>query len=111
MQISMRRNFRGMPFSPLMTREAKLQIERRVVEVLGELCGQYYQISRIEEKEKTWLSEIGVSVERTVLHDAAGINDDFPVGRGVFIEDSREFVVLVNFEDHIQIIRLPSAGV
>lgn len=24
MQISMRRNFRGMPFSPLMTREAKL---------------------------------------------------------------------------------------
>ena len=42
MQISMRRNFRGMPFSPLMTREAKLQIERRVVEVLGELCGQYH---------------------------------------------------------------------
>ena len=42
MQISMRRNFRGMPFSPLMTREAKLQIERRVVEVLGELCGSYH---------------------------------------------------------------------
>ena len=42
LQMSMRRNFRGMPFSPLMTREAKLQIERRVVEVLGELCGQYH---------------------------------------------------------------------
>lgn len=88
MQISMRRNFRGMPFSPLMTREAKLQIERRVVEVLGELCGQYHQISRIEDKQKEFLAKIGVDVERTALHDAAGINDDFPVGRGVFIEDT-----------------------
>ncbi len=100
-----------MPFSPLMTREAKLQIERRVVEVLGELCGQYHQISRIEDKNKKWLKEIGVSVERTALHDAAGINDDYPVGRGVFIEDTKEFVVLVNFEDHIQIIMLPQSGV
>ena len=111
MQISMRRNFRGMPFSPLMTREAKLQIERRVVEVLGELCGQYHQVSRIEENQKAFLAEIGVSVERTALHDAAGINDDYPVGRGVFIEDTHEFVVLVNFEDHIQIIMLPGSGV
>ena len=50
-------------------------------------------------------------MERTALHDAAGINDDYPVGRGVFIEDSHEFVVLVNFEDHIQIIMLPDSGV
>jgi hypothetical protein len=41
-QINIQRNFRGMPFSPLMTREAKLQIERKVVEVLGELYGQYH---------------------------------------------------------------------
>ena len=51
-----------------------------------------------------------MSVERTALHDAAGINDDYPVGRGVFIEDTHEFVVLVNFEDHIQIIMLPSSS-
>ena len=100
-QISMRRNFRGMPFSPLTTREAKLQIERRVVEVLGELCGKYHQVSRIEEKQSAWLKKLGVTVERTAVHDAAGINDDYPVGRGVFIEDTQEFIVLVNFEDHI----------
>jgi hypothetical protein len=40
-KITLRRNFRGMPFSPLMTKEAKLQIERKVVEVLGELYGKY----------------------------------------------------------------------
>jgi protein-arginine kinase len=40
------------------------------------------------------------------VHDAAGINDDYPVGRGVFIEEHRNFIVKVNFEDHIEIVLL-----
>jgi protein-arginine kinase len=46
-------------------------------------------------------------LRRQSLHDAAGINDDYPVGRGIFIEDQFEFFVLVNLEDHIQIIVAP----
>lgn len=45
-----------------------------------------------------------MSVERSSSHDAAGINDDWPVGRGVFIDDNFNFALLVNFEDHIQVI-------
>ena len=56
------------------------------------------------------MRKFGIDVERSALHDAAGINDDYPVGRGVFIEEQNEFVVLVNFEDHIQIIMLPETG-
>lgn len=52
-----------------------------------------------------------MQVSRNPLHDAAGINDDYPVGRGVFIEESKEFIVLVNFEDHIQIMMLPRDGI
>ena len=100
-----------MPFSPLMTKESKLQIERRIVEVLGELCGRYHQISKIEDLEKEWLYTLGIDVSRSELHDASGINDDYPIGRGVFIEDTKEFVVLVNFEDHLQVIMLPERGV
>ena len=48
-KISARRNFKGTAFTPLMTRESKLQIERKVVEVLGELYGQYTQLVRLEE--------------------------------------------------------------
>ena len=55
------------------------------------------------------MGSVGVKLGRDALHDAAGINDDFPVGRGVFIEESHEFVVLVNFEDHIQIVMLPES--
>lgn len=44
------------------------------------------------------------------MHDAAGINDDYPVGRGVFIDELGQFVVLVNLEDHIEIVMLPETS-
>ena len=40
--------------------------------------------------------------------DAGGVNDDWPVGRGVFIQDDKDFVVQVNFEDHLQMTVLPN---
>jgi len=61
----------------------------------------------MDEPEKIWLESVGVSIERDPEHDAAGINDDWPTGRGVFIHDLKEFVVLVNFEDHVEIVILP----
>jgi hypothetical protein len=38
-RFELSRNFRGTPFTPLMTKEAKLKVERKVVEVLGQLYG------------------------------------------------------------------------
>mmetsp|Transcript_37866 Transcript_37866/g.27880 ORF Transcript_37866/g.27880 Transcript_37866/m.27880 type:complete len:91 (+) Transcript_37866:626-898(+) len=90
-----------------MTKESKLQVEKKVVEVLGELYGQYTTLPRLEEDQRLWLSQVGIPLERDPLHDAGGLNDDWPLGRGVFIHDQRGFVVLVNFEDHIQIVVLP----
>ena len=36
------------------------------------------------------------------------MNDDYPVGRGVFKEENSNFAILVNFEDHIEIVMSPS---
>ena len=82
----------------------KLQVERKVQETLGELYGKYYQLSKLDGKVKEYLNNIGVNIDRSASHDAAGINDDWPVGRGVFIDDNYNFALLVNFEDHIQVI-------
>lgn len=54
-QIRVKRNFKGMPFTPLMTRESKLQIERKSIEVLGELYGSYKPINKIEPEDEEWL--------------------------------------------------------
>lgn len=101
------RNFKGTPFSPLMTKEAKLQVEKRVVEALGSLYGSYYQVQRLSESDTEWLSSIGIDPQnKNEEFDAAGINDDWPVGRGIFIQEQRNFLVLVNFEDHVRIVVL-----
>jgi len=47
-------------------------------------------------------------LKKNLDHDAAGINDDWPVGRGVFISDDRDFFVFVNFEDHLKLVVLES---
>lgn len=75
--------------------------------MLGELYGKYTEMGKMEDEMKDWLTQIGISVEKDKILDAAGINDDWPTGRGVFIHDKKGFVVLVNFEDHIQFIVLP----
>jgi hypothetical protein len=61
----------------------------------------------MEDKESLWLKSKEINLDKDAEHDAAGINDDWPIGRGVFIHDQKNFVILVNFEDHLQIIILP----
>lgn len=50
-RIEASRNFKGTPFLPLMSQEAKLQVERRVVEILGDLYGKYHQVKNLGEAE------------------------------------------------------------
>ena len=38
--------------------------------------------------------------------EAGGVNDDWPVGRGIFIQDDKDFIVQVNYEDHLKFIIL-----
>ena len=95
-KLSVRRNFSSAPFAPLMNKECKFKIERKVVEVLGELYGKYTQFAQLDEKDTEWLLEQGINVEKNPEHDAGGINDDWPMGRGVFIHEQKEYVILVN---------------
>lgn len=61
----------------------------------------------MSDQDKEWLKATGVDVDnRDPDLEASGVYDDWPVGRGVFIEDDRKFVVLVNFEDHLKFLSL-----
>ena len=82
-------------------------MEKKVVEVLGELYGNYHPILQVEPNDQDWLKSIGIDITRKERHDKCGLNDDYPVGRGVFIDEEGQFVVLVNLEDHIEICMLP----
>ena len=71
-----------------MTKEAKLQVERKVVEVLGSLYGNYTQVQKLSDSDRDWLSSLGLDPDnKNEEFQAGGINDDWPVGRGVFIQE------------------------
>jgi arginine kinase len=91
-----------------MTKEAKLQVERKAVEVLGDLYGSYVQVKNLKDEDVDWMRQvIGFDPKTTNKeHDAGGINEDWPVGRGVFIQDKKDFLVFVNFEEHLRIVVL-----
>ncbi len=61
-------------------------------------------------KDSEWLQSRGIDLTRNPIHDAAGINDDYPTGRGLFMDEFNRFVVLVNFQDHIEVIMLPQTA-
>jgi hypothetical protein len=46
-----------------MTKEAKLQVERKAVEVLGDLYGTYTQIQKLDDKDVKWLQSVGVDAK------------------------------------------------
>ena len=94
----------------MMSTQIKFQVEKKVVETLGEVYGQYYQLAKIDDESKAWLESVGIDITRNQSHDSAGINEDWPSGRGVFIDENRDFVVLVNFEDHVQIYAISQDG-
>ena len=49
-------------------------------------------------------------MSRSKIHDAAGITENWPEGRGIFVSSNKTVVVKVNFEDHIEVTVLEKEG-
>ncbi|CAI2364299.1 unnamed protein product [Moneuplotes crassus] len=109
-RVSARRNFKDYPFTPMMSTQIKLQVEKKIVETLGEVYGHYHQLAKVDEETTNWLNYVGIDISKQTSHSNAGINEDWPNGRGVFIDDNKAFVILVNFEDHVQVFTIGEDG-
>ncbi|CAI2363990.1 unnamed protein product [Moneuplotes crassus] len=109
-KVSARRNFKDYPFTPMMSTQIKFQVEKKIVETLGEVYGHYHQLAKVDEETSNWLNSVGIDISNQTSHSNAGINEDWPNGRGVFIDDNKAFVILVNFEDHVQVFAIGEDG-
>ena len=67
---------------------------------------QYTQLAKLTKEQRDWFAEKEIALER----DSAHFNDDWPLGRGVFLDEERTSAVLVNFEDHIRVVALSDKG-
>lgn len=114
-RIRVGRNVDNIPLGPAITREQRNQVEKDVSGVLqameGELAGSYYPLNGMSEEVSAKLIEdhfLFKAGDRFL--EAAGLNRDWPEGRGIYHNDDKTFLVWINEEDQLRIISMQMGG-
>lgn len=114
-RVRVGRNVSNFAFPPAITAESRAELERRVVEALqtlkGDLAGRYYPLSGMDETTRQQLvSDHFLFKQGDRFLEAAGVNRDWPEGRGIFHSADKHFLVWVNEEDDLRIISMQMGG-
>ena len=73
----------------------------------GDLAGTYYPLSGMDEKTRQQLVDDHFLFKKgDRFLEAAGINKEWPEGRGIFHNNDKTFLVWVNEEDQLRIISM-----
>jgi len=114
-RIRVGRNIANLPLGPAITKEQRDEVEKQVSYALnslsGELLGTYYPLSGMSEEIKKQLIEdhfLFKAGDRFL--EAAGLNRDWPEGRGIFHNNEKTFLVWINEEDQLRIISMQKGG-
>jgi len=114
-RIRVGRNIDKMPLGPAISRKQRNQVEASVVEGLnaleGELEGNYYPLLGMsKEIQDALIKDHFLFKEGDRFLDAAGLNRDWPEGRGIYHNNDKTFLVWVNEEDQLRIISMQQGG-
>jgi creatine kinase/arginine kinase len=114
-RIRVGRNVDNMPLGPGISREQRDKIESSIVEGLhtleGELAGEYYPLLGMsKEVQEKLIKDHFLFKEGDRFLDAAGLNRNWPEGRGIYHNNDKTFLVWVNEEDQLRIISMQQGG-
>ncbi|GFR98251.1 arginine kinase [Elysia marginata] len=114
-RVAVARSQKDFAFSPVLKQEDRVQVEQKVVEVLkdleGELKGSYSSLEGLSTELQEQLQKDRLLFSNTDRFlKAANVYNDWPAGRGVFVNDEKTFLVWVNEEDHLRIISTQKGG-
>merc|ERR1719488_24476 len=114
-RIRVGRSIDGFGLSPGITKEQRLGVESLLKNALskltGDLAGTYYPLTGMDEKVRQQLVDdhfLFVSGDRNLI--AAGMERDWPEGRGIFHNEAKTFLLWVNEEDQMRIISMEKGG-
>jgi len=114
-RIRVGRNVKNIPLGAAISKEQRIQIEKEVSQILiaftNELAGKYYPLNNLTDNERQTLVEdhfLFKSSDRFL--EAAGLNRDWPNGRGIFHNNNKTFLVWINEEDQLRIISMQKGG-
>ncbi|WP_201352834.1 phosphagen kinase [Hydrogenimonas urashimensis] len=114
-RIRVGRNLHCFPLGPAIAQRERLIVECLAVDALktlkGDLAGAYYPLSGMDEKTKQRLIEDHfLFKEGDRFLEAAGLNRDWPEGRGIFHNEEKTFLAWINEEDQFRIISMQKGG-
>ena len=114
-RIRVGRNLKDFPLGPAMAQQSRLIAEKMISGVLaslnGELKGEYYPLLGMSESVQDQLIEDHfLFKEGDRFLESAGLNRNWPEGRGIYHNDDKTFLVWVNEEDQLRIISMQQGG-
>jgi len=114
-RIRVGRSLDGFGLSPGITREQRQEMEKLMISAFAkfenDLAGEYYPLTGMDEAVRQQLVDdhfLFVSGDKNLI--AAGMERDWPEGRGIFHNKEKTFLVWVNEEDQLRIISMQMGG-
>ena len=114
-RIRVGRSIEGFGLSPGITKEQRIEQEKLMVSAFAkleeDLAGDYFPLTGMDEGVRQQLIDdhfLFVSGDKNLI--AAGMERDWPEGRGIFHNKEKTFLVWVNEEDQLRIISMESGG-
>merc|ERR1712168_450601 len=114
-RIRVGRSIDGFGLSPGITKQQRIDVEKLMSSALGsltgDLAGTYYPLTGMDEKVRQQLVDdhfLFVSGDRNLI--VAGMERDWPEGRGIFRNEAKTFLLWVNEEDQMRIISMEKGG-
>jgi len=110
------RCIRGLTLPPACSRAERREVERVVVDALGnlegDLAGKYYPLSKMTDAEQEQLINDHFLFDKPVspLLLCSGMGRDWPDARGIWHNESKNFLIWVNEEDHTRVISMEKGG-
>ena len=110
-RIRVGRSIDGFGLSPGITKEQRLEVENLMKKAFGkmagDLAGSYYPLLGMEEDVRQKLVDdhfLFMSGDKNLI--AAGMERDWPEGRGIYHNEEKTFLTWVNEEDQLRIISM-----
>merc|ERR1712062_733509 len=114
-RIRVGRNIDGFGLSPGITKQQRIDVEKLMSSALskltGDLAGKYYSLTGMDEAVRQQLVYdhfLFISGDRNLT--VAGMERDWPEGRGIFHNAAKTFLLWVNEEDQMRIISMEKGG-
>ena len=114
-RIRVGRNLDGFAMGAIISKEQRDEVENIVSNTLksfkGELEGEYYPLKGMSPKiQQKLIKDHFLFKEGDRFLEAAGLNRDWPEGRGIFHNLDKTFLVWINEEDELRIISMQQGG-